>query len=189
MNKIHPTLKEKEVRCATQEIIITRTDLKGNIIYHNPTFSKINGFEGASVIHKSHSIVRHPDMPKAIFRIIWSIIEQGLPIQALLKNRTNDGHYYWTLINWKVQKNRDNQTISYVAYSRQAPDKVIKEIAPIYTMMLAIEKEHDIDSSLEYFRSFLDEKGLSYREYMEKLTKNREFRCLCDFIKHLIIKK
>ena len=179
---------QKQVRCATQEIIITRTDLKGNIIYHNPTFAKINGFKGASVINKSHNIVRHPDMPKAIFRIIWSIINQGLPIQALLKNKTNDGHYYWTLINWKIQRDRDNQIISYVAYGKQAPDKVIKELAPIYSMMLAIEKEHDIESSLEYFHSFLHEKGITYREYMEELTKNREFRCLCDFIKHLVIR-
>jgi len=188
MQQIEQPIRLKEVRCGTQEIIITRTDLEGNIIYHNPTFSKVNGFKGASVIHQSHNIVRHPDMPKAIFKIIWSIIEQGLPIQAILKNKTNDGHYYWTLINWKVQRDRDHEIISYIAYGKQAPDHVIKEIAPIYEMMLAIEKEHDIDSSLAYLHAFLDEEGVNYREYMEKLTKNREFRCLCDFIKHLIIR-
>jgi len=189
MNRIQKPIKQKEIKCATQEVIITRTDLKGNIIYHNPTFSKINGFEGASVIHKPHNIVRHPDMPKAIFRIIWSIIQQGLPIQALVKNKTNDGHYYWTLINWKIQKNRDNEIISYVAYAKQAPNHAIKVLTPIYNMMLQIEKEHDIDSSLEYFHSFLNEEGLTYSQYMEKLTKNREFRCLCDFIKHLIVRR
>jgi len=182
-------LKQKEIRCATQEVIITRTDLNGNIIYHNPTFSKVNGFKGASVIHKPHNIVRHPDMPKAIFRIIWSIIKQGLPIQALIKNKTNDGHYYWSLINWKVQKDRDNRIISYVAYAKQAPTHTIKSLEPVYNMMLQIEKEHDIESSLEYFHSFLNEEGLTYREYMEKLNKNREFKCLCDFIKYLIVRK
>jgi len=189
MNRIQKPIKQKEIKCATQEVIITRTDLKGNIIYHNPTFSKINGFKGASVINKPHNIVRHPDMPKAIFKIIWSIIEQGLPIQALVKNRTNDGHYYWTLINWKVQKNRDNEIISYVAYAKQAPNHSIKVLTPVYDMMLQIEKEHDIDSSLEYFNSFLNEEGLTYSQYMEKLTKNREFRCLCDFIKYLIVRR
>jgi len=181
--------KNKEIKCTTQEIIISRTDLKGNIIYHNETFAKINAFDGASVIHKAHNIVRHPDMPKSIYKIIWSIIEQGLPIQALLKNKTNDGHYYWTLVDWKIQKNRNNQVISYVAYGKQAPDHAIKSLEPIYKMMLEIEKEHDVDSAVEYLHSFLDEKKLTYREYMQKLTKNREFRCLCDFIKHLIVKK
>jgi len=189
MSKREELLQSREVRCTTQEVVITRTDLKGNIIYHNTTFSKVNGFEGASVIHKPHNIVRHPDMPRAIFKIIWSIIEQGLPIQAILKNRTNDGHYYWTLINWKIQKNRDHKTISYVAYGKQAPDHAIEAIEPIYKMMLAIEKEHGIEASEEYLQSFLEEEGLKYGEYLEKLTKNREFRCLCDFIKHLIVRK
>jgi len=179
----------QEIRCATQEIIVSRTDLKGNIIYCNPIFSKINGFKGASVIHQPHNIIRHPDMPKTIFKIIWSIIEQGLPIQALLKNKTNDGCYYWTLLNWKVQRNRDAKIVSYVAYGKQAPDYAIKAIEPIYEMMLKIEEEHDMESALEYLESFLEEEGVTYREYMEELTKNREFRCLCDFIKHAILKK
>jgi PAS domain S-box-containing protein len=188
MSRREQPKRGREVRCRTQEVIISRTDLEGNIIYHNPTFAKINGFKGASVIHKSHNIVRHPDMPKAIFKIIWSIIQQGLPIQAILKNRTNDGHYYWTLVNWKIQRNRDHETISYVAYGRQAPSHAIKAIEPIYKMMLEIEKKHGVNASLEYLHAFLDEEGVTYREYMERLTKNREFRCLCDFIKYLIIK-
>jgi len=188
MSRREQTIKLQEVRCATQEIIVSRTDLNGDIIYHNATFARVNGFKGASVIHKPHSIIRHPDMPKGIFRIIWSIIEQGLPIQAILKNKTNDGHYYWTLVNWKAQRNRDHEIISYIAYGRQAPDYAIKAVEPLYEMMLAIEKEHDIDSSLDYLHAFLDEEGVNYREYMEKLTKNREFRCLCDFIKHLFVR-
>ena len=179
----------KEVRCSTQEIIITRTDLEGNIIYCNPIFAKVNGFHGAEMIHKPHSIVRHPDMPKSIFRIIWSIIEQGLPIQAIIKNKTNDGHYYWTLIDFGVQKNRDNKVIAYVAHGRQAPDYAIKAVKSLYETMLKIEEEHDIDSALEFLHSFLEEENLTYKEYMDKLTKNREFRCLCDFIKHLVIGK
>jgi len=188
MTALNKTIYE-EIRCSTQEVIVSRTDLKGNIIYCNPTFSKINGFEGASVINQPHSIVRHPDMPKTIFKIIWSIIEQGLPIQALLKNKTNDGHYYWMLMNWKVQRNRDDEIISYVAYGKQAPDHAIKAIEPIYEMMLKIEEEHNMDSALKYLEAFLQEEGVNYREYMERLTKNREFRCLCDFIKHAILLK
>jgi PAS domain S-box-containing protein len=179
-------IETNEIRCASQQIIVSRTDLEGNIIYHNPTFSEVNGFQGSSCIHKPHNIVRLPDMPKTIFKIIWSIIEQGLPIQAVLKNRTNDGHYYWTLINWKVQKDADNNAISYVAYGKQAPDHVIEKMEPLYAMMLDIEKEHGMDSALKYLHSFLEEEGVNYSQYMEKLIKHREFRCLCDFVKHTL---
>jgi hypothetical protein len=88
-----------------------------------------------------------------------------------------------------VQKDRDNNVISYVAYGKQAPDHAIKAVKSLYETMLKIEQEHDVDSALEFLHSFLEEEGLNYKEYMEKLTKNREFRCLCDFIKHLVVKK
>lgn len=176
----------KEIKCATQQVLISRTDLEGNLIYYNPTFLEVNGFNGSSLIQKSHNILRHPDMPKTIFRIIWSIIEQGLPIQALIKNKTNDGKYYWTLMSWKVQKDKNNKAISYVAYGRQAPNAAVKSIEPLYRAMLDIEKENDIDSALEYLHSYLEEEGLSYSQYMEKLVKHRELKCLCDFVKHTL---
>jgi len=174
----------KEIKCSTQQVLISRTDLKGNLIYYNPTFLEVNGFTGSSLINKPHSILRHPDMPKTIFRIIWSIIEQGLPIQALIKNKTNDGKYYWALMNWKAQKDKNNKVISYVAYGRQAPNAAVKSIEPLYKAMLDIEKENDIESALEYLHSYLEEEGLSYSQYMKKLTKHRELKCLCDFIKY-----
>jgi len=180
----------KEIKCRTQQVLVSRTDLKGNLIYYNPTFLEVNGFKGTSLINKPHNILRHPDMPKTIFRIIWSIIEQGLPIQALVKNKTNDGKYYWALMNWKAQKDKNNKIISYIAYGRQAPNAAVKSIEPLYKAMLEIEKENDIESALEYLHSYLDEEGVSYSQYMKKLTKHREFKCLCDFIKYsLSVKK
>ena len=179
-----PRKVKQEIKCATQQVIVSRTDTEGNIVYCNPTFLEVNGFKSTQVIHQTHSIIRHPDMPKSIFRIIWSIIEQGLPIQALLKNKTNDGKYYWTLVNWKVQKDKNNKIISYVAYGKQAPNAAIKSISPLYQALLIIEEEHDIDCALEYLHAYLEEEGLSYSQYMEKLTKHRELKCLCDFVRH-----
>jgi len=176
-----------EVKCATQQVMVSRTDTEGNIVYCNPTFLEVNGFRGSEIIHQPHSIVRHPDMPKTIFHIIWSIISQGMPIQAVLKNQTNNGEYYWTLMTIKPQKDRDNKVISYVAYGKQAPDSVIRTIQELYRLLYDVEKDHGIDAALEYLESYLDEQGMTYSEYMKYLTKNREFKCLCDFIKHIII--
>jgi len=179
---------KNEIKCATQQVIVSRTDTDGNIVYCNPTFLEVNSLKSSEVIKKPHNIVRHPDMPKSIFRIIWSIIEQGFPIQAVIKNKTHDGFYYWTLMTIKPQKDRDNKIISYVAYGKQAPDAVIKEIEPLYKIMKEIEEELDIQSAIEYLESHLKEEGMTYAQYMKHLTKNREFRCLCDFIKHAILR-
>jgi len=177
-----------EIKCATQQVIVSRTDTEGNIVYCNPTFLEVNGFTSSEVIKKSHNIVRHPDMPKSIFRIVWSIIERGLPIQAVIKNQTNEGEYYWTLMTIKPQKDRDNKIISYVAYGKQAPDAVIRSIEPLYRIMREIEEEVDIDAALEYLESHLHEEKMTYAQYIKSLNKNREFKCLCDFIKHAVLR-
>jgi PAS domain S-box-containing protein len=177
-----------EIKCATQQVVVSRTDIEGNIVYCNPTFLEINNFKNSEIIKQPHSIIRHPDMPKTIFHVIWSIIEQGLPIQAVLKNQTNDGKYYWTLITIKPQKDRDNKIISYVSYGKQAPDSVIKTIQPLYRILSEIEQEVSIEAALQYLESHLKEEKMTYGQYMKHLTKNREFRCLCDFIKHAILR-
>ena len=177
-----------EIKCATQQIIVSRTNTEGDIVYCNPTFLEVNEFRSSEVIHKPQSIVRHPDMPKSIFKIIWSIIGQGLPIQAVIKNKTNNGHYYWTLITIKPQRDRDNKIISYVAYGKQAPDAVIKKMEPLYKIMKEIEESVDIDAALEYLESHLREEKMTYAQYIKHLNKNREFRCLCDFIKLAVLR-
>jgi len=177
-----------EIKCATQQVIVSRTDTEGNIIYYNPTFLKINGFKENQVLNCTHRIVRHPDMPKSIFRIIWSIIEQGLPIQAVMKNKTNDGHFYWTIVSITPQTDRDNNIISYVSYAQQAPDSAVKMIEPLYKIMSEIEQESDIDTAVTYLESYLEEKEMSYAEYIKPLNKNREFKCLCDIVKHAILR-
>ncbi len=179
---------DHEIKCAAQQVIVSRTDTEGNIVYCNPTFLEVNEFKSSEIINKPHSIVRHPDMPKTIFHIIWSIITQGLPIQAVIKNQTNKGEYYWTMISIKPQRDRDNNIISYVAHGRQAPDKVINIIEPLYKILYEIEHEINIDAAIAYLESHLKEEGMTYAQYMKHLSKNREFRCLCDFIKHTIIR-
>lgn len=177
-----------EIKCATQQVIVSRTDTEGNIVYCNPTFLEVNNFKSSEIIRQPHSIVRHPDMPKSIFHLIWSIIEQGYPIQAVLKNQTNTGEYYWTLTSIKPQKDRDNNIISYVAHGRQAPDAVINKISILYRILSDIEYEHGLEAAIDYLEAHLKEERMTYAQYMKHLTKNREFKCLCDFIKHSILR-
>ncbi len=179
-----------EIKCAYQEVIISRTDLKGNIIYCNSTFAKVNGFKRPSaVINQPHNIIRHPDMPKTIFNIIWRVISNGLPIQAIVKNKTNDNKYYWTMLEWRPQIDNNNTIVSFVAEGKQAPEKIIQTIEPLYELLCDIEKEHGVDSAITYLRSYLDEKGMTYSQYLKHLTKHRGMRCLCEFVRHSILKK
>lgn len=77
------------------ELIISRTDLKGNITYANETFAEISGYSIEELIGKSHNIVRHPDMPKAIFEELWKSLKTKGSWKGIVKNIRKDTGFYW----------------------------------------------------------------------------------------------
>ena len=84
-----------ETQVPDHELIISRTDLKGNITYANETFAMISGYEPDELIGKPHNIVRHPDMPKSVFKELWETLKRGDNWQGFVKNRRKDNGYYW----------------------------------------------------------------------------------------------
>lgn len=78
-----------------EELIVSRTDLKGNITYVNDTFAQISGYEPSELIGNSHSIVRHPDMPKTVFKDLWNGLETKGKWSGYVKNLRKDQGYYW----------------------------------------------------------------------------------------------
>ncbi|WP_419770536.1 MAG: PAS domain-containing protein [Candidatus Marinarcus sp.] len=77
------------------EIIESKTDLKGVITYANETFAKISGYSVEELVGKSHNIVRHPDMPKIVFKEMWQTIKEYNIWKGFIKNMTKDGGFYW----------------------------------------------------------------------------------------------
>lgn len=77
------------------EVIISRTDLRGIITYANETFADISGYGVDELIGKPHSILRHPDMPRAAFEHMWKTLKEGNMWQGYVKNMRKDGGYYW----------------------------------------------------------------------------------------------
>lgn len=78
-----------------EELIVSRTDLKGNITYANDTFALISGYEIDELIGKPHNILRHPDMPKSIFKELWKDIETKGSWSGFIKNKRKDDGFYW----------------------------------------------------------------------------------------------
>ncbi len=77
------------------EVIISRTDLSGVITYVNDTFAKISGYSSEELIGKPHNILRHPDMPKSVFKDLWETISAGESWSGYVKNMRKDRGYYW----------------------------------------------------------------------------------------------
>jgi aerotaxis receptor len=78
-----------------EELIVSRTDLKGNITYVNETFAFISGYTADELIGKPHNIVRHPDMPKSIFKELWKELDIKGSWSGVVKNKRKDEGFYW----------------------------------------------------------------------------------------------
>ena len=79
----------------SEELIVSRTDLKGVITYVNDTFAEISGYEASELLGQSHNIVRHPDMPKVIFKDLWNELKTKGKWSGYVKNLRKDQGYYW----------------------------------------------------------------------------------------------
>ena len=79
------------------ELFFSTTNAKGVITSGNDVFSHASGYPLDEMIGKAHNIVRHPDMPRAVFQLLWDTISAGQPLAAYVKNRTSDDAYYWVL--------------------------------------------------------------------------------------------
>ncbi|TWT76932.1 Aerotaxis receptor [Posidoniimonas polymericola] len=80
-----------------QELFFSVTDLKGVIRFGNEVFTRISGYDEPDLIGKPHNVIRHPDMPRAVFKLLWDYLESDRPIAAYVKNMAKDGRYYWVL--------------------------------------------------------------------------------------------
>ncbi len=88
---------DRERRFADGELFFSTTDAKGLITAGNRVFERVSGYSLDELIGRAHNIVRHPDMPRAVFQVLWDTIGAGQPVAAYVKNRAKDGSYYWVL--------------------------------------------------------------------------------------------
>ncbi|WP_290697561.1 methyl-accepting chemotaxis protein [Vreelandella indica] len=99
-------ITQVEYSYASDDLLISRTNLKGEITYANPAFVAVSGFELEELLGANHNLVRHPDMPPAAFKDFWETIQQGKPWSGLVKNRRKNGDHYWVRANaMAIQEN------------------------------------------------------------------------------------
>ena len=86
---------DNEVPFTFEELFFSRTDWRGVILAGNSVFQRVSLYDWDELIQKPHNVIRHPDMPKGVFWLLWDTIKKGEPIGAYVKNRAKDGRYYW----------------------------------------------------------------------------------------------
>ena len=164
----------QEIILDPKRYIVSKTDTKGVITYGNDYFVEISGYVEAELIGQPHNIIRHPDMPKVIFKLMWDRIKAGDTIMALVKNEAKDGRYYWVVTEFESKKDKLTNKISgYTAFRKAAPRQAIESIESLYAKLREIEDVSGMEGAENYLIGFLEEKGLSYDEFIDRLVGNK----------------
>lgn len=155
-----------------EKTIVSKTNAAGIITYVNPPFLEISDYEEGEVIGQPHSVIRHPHMPRCVFRILWETIGQGREIFAYVNNRTKYGDNYWVFAHVTPCYDLRGKLVGYHS-SRRAPRKeALQVIEPLYHQLLEIEKQgrkEGLEASYQFLLGLLAKKKISYDEFVFSL--------------------
>jgi len=163
MDRPIPTDKEHEVRSI--DMIVSKGDAEGNITYANPIFMKISGYSQGELLDQPHSILRHPDMPKVIFKHLWSSLKEGKDVNAYVKNLCKDGGFYWVLAQVRVATNPDGSFRNYVSTRKNITQRAKEIITNLYAKLLDVEQKDGVEASEKLFMDFLTKNGQSIETF------------------------
>jgi len=168
-NKITPTDQERIMR--EDDFIVSKTDSSGRISYCNRIFIDFSGYSEPELLGQQHNIVRHPDMPRAVFNLLWQTIKSGEEFLGYVKNMSKDGSFYWVFANVTPSYKLGTDTITgYFSVRRKPEPAKIKQIEPIYHEMLAAEQRAGsrdaITAGTQILMDVIEPTGQDYREFI-----------------------
>lgn len=167
MAKIKPTNNEKNL--SPDEFIVSKTNSQGKILYGNKIFINMSGYTESELLGQPHSILRHPDMPKIVFKLLWDRIKEKKEIFAYVKNLCKDGSYYWVLANVTVTLDKNGAVVDLHSVRRKPSQKAMQVIPSLYETLLAEEKRSSLDGSAKLLETILKDKGVSYDDFIFNL--------------------
>ncbi|HIP61492.1 MAG TPA: PAS domain S-box protein [Sulfurovum sp.] len=164
------TNTEHEVR--NIDIIVSKGNEAGDITYANPIFVKLSGYTQGELLERPHSIIRHSDMPKIVFKFLWDNLKEGKDVHAFVKNLSKDGGFYWVLAHVRVATNPDGSFRNYVSTRKGMTEGAKVIIEPLYKQLLKAEGENgDMDLSLQVLKNFLADNGASLDTFNDAMIK------------------
>lgn len=165
--KSKPNLQERQF--PENEIIVSKTDLKGKILYGNKIFIELSGYTEKELLGKPHNIVRHPDMPKVIFKFLWDSVKNGKEIIAYVKNLSKDGSFYWVKAFVTPSFNGKGEIVGYHSIRLKPTETAKESISALYKELLEVEQREGVEKSQERLEQVLAQKGASYEEFISSL--------------------
>jgi PAS domain S-box-containing protein len=148
------------------DFIVSKTDTKGRLTYVNKIFITMAEYTEAELLGKPHNIVRHPDMPKTVFKLLWDRIQNKEEIFAFVVNKTKINNEYWVLANVTASVDERGNIIGYYSVRRKPSDNALNIIKPLYAKMLQAERSGGMAAGEKVLNDALFQEGVSYDEFV-----------------------
>lgn len=162
---------------AAEELIVSKTDAKGVITYANHVFCRVAGYQEHELLGKPHNIIRHPDMPRGAFKLLWDRLQAGHEVFAAVLNLAKDGCHYWVLAYVTPSYGPAGNLLGYHSVRRLPPPELIRLLQPVYQDMLKLEAgfsnpKQAAQASCGHLLALMDKLGTDYdRFFFEHLNK------------------
>lgn len=167
-SSIVATQNEKVMR--EDDFLVSRTDLKGRLTYGNQIFIEFSGYSEQELLGAQHNIVRHPDMPRGVFKFLWDTLHTKRECFAYVKNMSKDGSYYWVFANVTPSVDAQGQVEGYFSVRRKPRPQAIAVVGDLYRSMLEEERRAGprdaCEASLALLNGVLAQKGVDYESFI-----------------------
>ena len=161
------------------EMIVTKTDLRGVITYANDVFLRLSALDEESVIGQPHNLIRHPDMPRCVFKLLWDTVQAGNELFAYVVNLAADGAHYWVLAHVTPSRDASGRLVGYHSNRRLPSRSAVTEISDIYRRLRALELARSrpadgIAASERLLADMLAASGRTYEQLVWSLMRESE---------------
>jgi PAS domain S-box-containing protein len=154
------------------ELIVSKTDIGGKITYANEVFQRLAGLGEAELLGAPHSIIRHPDMPRCVFKLLWDTIAAGQEIFAYVINLAANGDHYWVFAHITPSFDDSGRILGYHSNRRVPDPRIVGEaIVPLYRSLLEEEgrqgdRKAGLEAATAMLLGLLEKEGKTYDEFI-----------------------
>ncbi len=164
-----------ERRFGENELIVSKTDPKGILTYANDVFVRVSAFSEGELLGQPHNIVRHPDMPRSVFKRVWDTLGAGREVFVYVNNLAADGANYWVFAHMTPSYDRAGRLVGYHS-NRRCPDReAVRAADALYAQVRAVEQRQQrtpdaIAAGTDEFERRLGDLGQTYDQFVWTLT-------------------
>jgi PAS domain S-box-containing protein len=174
---VRPTGVERTF--SADELIVSKTDTRGVITYANDVFLRVSGYRAEEVLGEPHNVIRHPDMPKAVFALLWETLAAGHELFAYIDNLAADGANYWVLAHVTPSYGSRGQVVGYHSNRRSPSARAVAAIRPLYAQLLAEERRQPngraaVEASSRLLTELVAQRAASYEEFIWSVINEEE---------------